>query len=120
MASRDDQCYCQETTDNSYISGMFLKIGDSCKELHTINRFREVEFTNFPSVSIKGIFPLTRMKRKELEIIYGFGADKIRELLRQAGIRHRKELLEDDIKLFIKVVGKPVKASQFERIFDRL
>lgn len=60
------------------------------------------------------------MKRKELGMIYGFGKEKMRELLRQAGIQHRKELLEQDLLLFIKCVGRPVRASDFDQVFDRL
>jgi hypothetical protein len=56
------------------------------------------------------------MKRKELEKIYGFGRDKIRELVREAGITHSKELLPSEIEKFIKHVGKPIKPNFFDRV----
>jgi hypothetical protein len=56
------------------------------------------------------------MKRKELQHIYGFGANKIRKLVRDAGILHQKELLPIEVELFIKHVGKPIKPSFFDRV----
>lgn len=56
------------------------------------------------------------MKRKELEKIYGFGRDKIRELVRQAGIYHSKELLPHEVEKFINYVGKPIKPNFFDRV----
>ncbi len=60
------------------------------------------------------------MTRKELGIIYGLGKDKIRELLREAGVSHQKELLYNDVVSFVRHAGKPVRPSEIDRLFDNL
>jgi hypothetical protein len=55
------------------------------------------------------------MTRKELSVLYNVGEKKIRELVRQAGINHRKQLLPVEVEKFIQLVGKPIKHSDFER-----
>jgi hypothetical protein len=56
------------------------------------------------------------MTRKELSERYGFCDRTIRKLLREAGVTHRKLLLEKDLEAFIRHVGKPEKPSIFDRI----
>jgi hypothetical protein len=55
------------------------------------------------------------MTRKELSALYDVGDKKIRELVRLAGINHRKQLLPSEVEKFIQLVGKPIKPSDFER-----
>jgi hypothetical protein len=45
--------------------------------------------------------------RKELQQFYGKGEKKIRQLLRDAGITHRKNITSDEYELFKKVAGRP-------------
>lgn len=55
------------------------------------------------------------ISRKELCVLYNCGEDLIRKWLREAGITHRRKILDIEFEQFKKVVGEPTVKQQPRR-----